>query len=50
MKRNNSFKEILSKSQFDFENDENIEANNIVTLITCGSNSKNRIVVSGLRK
>ena len=50
MKTNNSYEEILSKSELDFEYDENIKENNIVTLITCGANSQNRIVVSGLKK
>lgn len=50
MKTNDSYEEILSKSELDFEYDENIKENNIVTLITCGANSQNRIVVSGLKK
>ena len=50
MKTDKSFEEILQKSQLEFEYDTNIKENNIITLITCGSNSENRIVVSGLRK
>lgn len=48
MKQNSSYEDILDKSNLKFEYKEENKENNIITLITCNSNSEKRIVVTAL--
>ena len=48
MKQNNSYQDILNKSSLEFQHKEENKENNIITLITCNSNSEKRIVVNAL--
>ena len=48
MKQNNSYQDILNKSSLEFQRKEENKENNIITLITCNSNSEKRIVVNAL--
>lgn len=48
MKQNSSYEDILNKSNLKFEYKEENKENNIITLITCNSNSEKRIVVTAL--
>ena len=48
MKQNSSYEDILNKSNLKFEYKEENKENNLITLITCNSNSEKRIVVTAL--